>query len=82
MYDYCNIESVDCISTKETEEDSENKIVESDVFVTKDGGLTSIIEVISKTKSYSKESVLFKVVFNFIIEAINETSKFKNIILL
>ena len=45
MYDYCNIESVDCISTKETEEDSENKIVESDVFVTKDGGLTSIIEV-------------------------------------
>jgi intracellular multiplication protein IcmB len=45
MYDYCNLESVDCISTKETEEDSEDKIVESDVFVTKDGGLLSVIEV-------------------------------------
>lgn len=45
MYDYCNIESVDCISTKEIEGEESDKVMASDVFVTKDGGLLSVIEV-------------------------------------
>lgn len=45
MYDYCNIESIDCISTKDIEETDREKKVESDVFVTKDGGLMSVFEI-------------------------------------
>lgn len=44
MYDYCNIESVDCINTQ-SEELSDDKIESSDVFVTKDGGLLTVMEV-------------------------------------